>query len=104
MKDIVSNKLLKMAKDVEQKHGIKVKVTKDVVRYIVEENMDTQSSSGGARAAVSKLESEVTMAVARYINAHPDISGIMVSVGGQMAVDNKYMKDSDAYIMISPVS
>lgn len=104
MKKIVTRKLLAMCKDVEKIHGIKATVKDDVVRYIVDENMDTVASSGGARAVVAKMESEVVMAVARYINTHPNVSGIRVAVGGQMAIDDKYKKDSDAYIDIVPVS
>lgn len=104
MKKIVTRKLLAMCRDVEKIHGIKATVKDDVVRYIVDENMDTVASSGGARAVVAKMESEVVMAVARYINAHPNVSGIRVAVGGQMAIDDKYKKDSDAYIDIVPVS
>lgn len=103
MRRIVESKLKSLCKMVEKVHGIKVKVDKKVVDYIVVENMDTQSTSGGARAVVSKLESEVTMAVARYVNAHKGISSIKVSVGGHMAADDKYKKDSDAYILVGPV-
>lgn len=104
VKKIISDKLVSMGKSVEKLHGVKVDITKDVVRYIVEENLDTQSSSGGARIAVSTMEREVTTAIARYINAHPGINHIKVSVGGQMAVDDKYKKESDAYILVNPVS
>lgn len=104
MKRIAETKLNKMRKQVADKHGIHVDVHNDVVRYLVEDNLDADAQSGGARAVVSKMESEVVMEVARYVNLHKDVSSIVVNVEGEMACDNKHKLESDAHIVINAVS
>lgn len=97
---IVQSKLKQMAVDVRMKHSVDVSIKKRVVDYIVKDNLDTDTTSGGARAAISKLESEVTTAVARYLNNHPDDTAVVVDVKGQMAWEHKDKLVSDAYIVV----
>lgn len=101
---IVESKLTKLATDVREKHNIDVGIKRSVVDYIVKDNLDTDAESGGARAVIAKLESEVTTAVARYINTHPDDDQIVVDVEGQMAFQSKTKLESDAYIVVYPVA
>ena len=103
LRKIAATKLKKLEKDVFEKHGIKVNIMKDVVKYLVDDNADTQAESGGARAIVSKLESEVTMEVARYVNLHKDAGSIVVTVEGEMAVDNVHKLESSAHIVVNAV-
>lgn len=99
-KAIVKMKLQKLKKEIMAKHGATLRVSARVIDYLVEDNLSTDSDSGGARRVMSKLESELTTAVARYINSHPDISVITVDVEGQMAFENKDQLESEAYIMV----
>lgn len=100
MEKIVVANIQKLAATVLAKHGVVLKTHRDVVRYLVGDTMDTDSDAGGARAVKSKLESEVTVAVAAYINSHPNDKQISVSVVGEMARDNKYKRVSDAHIVV----
>ena len=100
MKKIAKNKLIKLAKEVHEKHNINLQISPVVIRYLVEDNLDTDSDSGGARIVISKLESEVTTAVARFINSHPDVTDIIVEVDGELAADNKSTLESDATILV----
>lgn len=99
-KAIVKMKLQKLKKEIMAKHGAVLKVSTKVIDYLVEDNLSTDSDSGGARRVMSKLESELTTAVARYINKHPDISTVQVDVEGQMAFENKDQLESEAYIKV----
>ena len=101
MKRIVLNKIRDLQKDVMCKHNVKLDVSKKVIKYLVEEHGDTDSDAGGARAVISRLESDVTTEVARYINLHPRAKYIAVRVEGEMAVDNKLQLESNAYISVS---
>ena len=101
MKDIVRMKLQKLRRDILQKHGIKVGVQEKVIRYLVEDNLDTDSDSGGARTVVAKLESEVTTKIAKFINQNPGVYKIKVSVEGRLAADDVNKLISDAYIEVS---
>lgn len=103
MKKIVEIKLKKLQSEVRQKHGVTLAIKADVIRYLVMDNLDTNSDSGGARIVMSKLESEVTTAIAKYINAHPGITKIGVRVKGNMRADNKYQLESEAYIDVVAV-
>lgn len=97
---IVESKLIKLRHMVREKHGVNLAITKDVIRYIVADNLDTDSDSGGARVAVAKLESEVTTEVARFINKHPDCKRMRVFVDGKMAVDDVNRRISEAAIRV----
>ena len=92
--------LIKLRHMVREKHGVNLAITKDVIRYIVADNLDTDSDSGGARVAVAKLESEVTTEVARFINKHPDCKRMRVFVDGKMAVDDINRRISEATIRV----
>lgn len=98
MKQIVKMKLYKLRDEVRAKHGVDLKLQKTIIRYLVEDNLDTDSNSGGARNVVSKLESEVTTAVSRFINANPNVHTVGVSVRGELASDHKNKLASEAYI------
>ena len=85
------------------KHNVILKIATSVVDYLVMDNMDTDSDSGGARAVMSKLEAEVTTEVARYINSHPHADAIGVVVEGATAYDNKTQLESKAHIRVTRV-
>ena len=85
---------------VREKHNTELSIAPRVVTYLVDENLDTQSDSGGARVIVSKLESEVTVKVAAFINNNPDVSRIRVDVMGEMACENTSKRVSDATISV----
>jgi len=99
-KKIIDNKLKSLAKDVADKHNIDLQYDTDVIRYLVEDNLDTDSDSGGARTAIAKLESEVTTQVARFINRYPTTYNIQLVVKGKMAADHKHQLESAASIDI----
>lgn len=100
MGNIVKMKLRKLKDQVRSRHGVELVINKDVIRYLVDDNLSTDSDAGGARVVMSKLESEVTTNVARFINEHPFVSRIGVKVEGDMAIDNKNQLESRAYIKV----
>lgn len=101
---IVSTKLKKLSQSVREKHSVDVRIKKRVVDYIVMDNLDTDSNAGGARAAIAKLDSEVTTAVAKYVNSHPDHAHICVDIEGQMAFEDKSKLESEAHVVVYPVA
>lgn len=88
MKSIVRMKLMKLKDEVKKKHGILLKIHPEVIRYLVEDNLDTDSDSGGARVVMSKLESDVTTPISRFINMNPGVQGIGVAISGTLAADD----------------
>ena len=100
---IIQEKLRQLAVSVREKHGVELQVTKDVIDYICRDNLDTEASSGGARAAISKMNEEVVTKVARHINKYPEDNVLRVDVEGAMAWKNKAMLESDARIVIKRV-
>ena len=100
MKKIVMMKLSKLRDLIREKHNMQIIFSKDSIDYLVEDNMDTDSDSGGARKVMSKLESEVTTSVARFINTYPEVNKLKVCVEGELASRNKTKLESDAYIKI----
>lgn len=103
MAGICEMKLKKLAKEVYDKHHITVQFDKRIIRYIVQDKMTTDSDAGGARGVVSRIEREVTIEVARFINEHQEFrSGrtIYVCVVGNLAVDNKFQLETDGRIVV----
>lgn len=101
MKKIVTMNLKKLNARVMQQHGVELHETQDVVTYLVEDNMTIDSDAGGARMVMQKLESDVTVPVAAYINAHPKAKSIWATVEGTMLRDNKKSRVSEAHIVIT---
>ena len=100
---IVINKLRKLIRDVGIKHGIALSIDDKVIDYLVRDKLDTDSDSGGARIIMTKLEEEVTMNVAKFINAHPEVKNVGVCVRGRMAWEDKSMLNSEAYVYVGPL-
>lgn len=101
MRGIIEMKLRGLAKNVYQKHGVKIHVSKDVYLYLIYDKLDADSDAGGARIVVSKMERELTVPLARFINEHPEQKEIYISVAGQMAIMDKRRLESEAYILVS---
>ena len=104
MKKIAAMNLRKMMANVRQRHGVEIAMDKKVIRYLVEDNLDTNSDSGGARVVISKLESEVTIPIAKFINEHPRVKRIKVFIEGDLVRDNENMRVSDAHVVVKPVA
>ena len=100
---IIWNKLCVLQKDVYRIHGVEVLIHKDVVTYLVHENHDIDTDSGGARGLVARMDAEVISPLARYINKYPDVKHVGIHVKGEMAVKNKNIRKSDAYIEVGTV-
>lgn len=102
-RSITRMKLIKLQDKVMQIHGIKLGIDKHIIDYLVEDKLDTDSDSGGARAIMARLETDVTASVARFINEHPGIKNIRAVVEGEMASKNKNKLISTAYVKIVAV-
>lgn len=100
MMNIVQMKLRQLQATVRQKHGVTLHIHKNILVYLIYDKLDTDADSGGARIVVSKLERELTVPLARYINEHPLEKEIFVSVGGNMAILNKRQLESEAYVYV----
>ena len=100
MRRIVEMKLTKIRQRVVERHGVDVKFTRDVVEYLVLDRMTTDSDAGGARGIMSKLDSEVTCAIARYLNENAGAKKLRVHVVGEMANKDKHRLVSSAHIAV----
>ena len=97
-------KLSKLKDDVKLKHNIEVVYDNNIVKYIVQDKLTTDSDSGGARGVVSRIEREVTAEIAAFINAHPECrngSTIYVYTKGDLMIDSKNRLESTAYVAVS---
>lgn len=101
---IVKHKLQDLILQVREQHNITLNVHKDVIDYLVKDNLDTDSDAGGARAVMSKLNDEVVANVAAFINKYPEYTNIGVFVTGNMAWQDKSMLESKAHIEVRPVA
>ena len=113
-KKILEKRMDKLRKEVEDKHSLNLQYDKEkILRFILGDKLDTEASSGGARIVATKFEESVVIEVARIINLiHSEnsniidadnISGIYVTVEGDMAIDNKNLLEGDANIVAYPI-
>ena len=99
---IAKRKLGQLEQEVRRNHGVNLRFLPDVVTYVTEERMDTDTNSGGARGIVAVIESEIVSTVARIINQNPTWKDLVISVGGTMAVSDKTMRKGTAHILVQP--
>jgi ATP-dependent Clp protease ATP-binding subunit ClpC len=100
---IILNKLRKLQDDVYRLHGVEVMLELDVLTYLVHENNDIDTNTGGARGLVARMDTEVISPVSRYINSHPNAKHIGVHVKGEMMCKNKNIRKSEARIEVGTV-
>lgn len=100
---IILNKLKRLQADVYRIHGVQVLIQPDVVTYLVYEDNDIDTNTGGARGLVARMDTEVVSPLSRYINKHPDAKSIGIHVKGEMACKNKNIRKSDAHIEVGTV-
>lgn len=101
---IMKKRLSELVQTVYDKHAVSLTISKKVPEYLIFEGMDDSTDAGGARGLMSRLTVEVTSAVARYINLHPNVKNVGVSVEGAMAFKDKEKLRSDAKIIVGTVS
>lgn len=101
-RQIVIMKLNKIKEKILKLHNIQLFIQSDVVQYLVDDRLDTQSNSGGARDIMNKINSEVIGAISIHINEHKgrELRQLYVSVAGKMASSDKTKLVSEAYIKV----
>lgn len=100
MERIAKLHLYDLKRKVMKDHHVELDFDKRVLPYIVADNLTTDSDAGGARAVISKIESEIACSVARFLNQHERVVKMYVSVEGVMSVENKNQLSSNAYIKV----
>lgn len=104
MAQICYNKLTKLRDEIRKKHGYELMIDEDIIRYIVQEKLTTDSDAGGARGVITRIEREVVTPVARFVNNIDRLkvknNRIYVMEVGEMSVDNKRILASTAHIEV----
>lgn len=100
---IILNKLRKLQEDVYRIHGVEVSIHKDVVAFLVYENNDEDTNTGGARGLVARMDTEVVSPLARYMNKYPEVRHVGIHIDGEMAHRNENIRKSDARIIVGTV-
>lgn len=101
---ICENKLLEFTNKVQEKYNISVKYDKDIIRFIVDDNVGQTADTGGAREVISKLNQTVVCTVARFINMNKTelsrIQTIKVDIEGKARFENKNSRLSSASLVV----
>lgn len=100
-RSIVLSKMRQLAQEVLTKHNVRVKIDDKVLKYLIDDKGDTESDSGGARAAIGKLTDEVTTELAAFVNAHPLERTVRIDVKGELVSDHKEILKTDAHIEVT---
>lgn len=97
MRKIVKRKLEYLCMDVWRKHDVQLRITPDVLVYLVDDVAAKDSKSGGAREALRTMAKEVTSRVAKFLNENPGERKIQLYIEGDMRKENKHMRRTKAY-------
>lgn len=103
---ILERQMTVFAQDVFHKHQIRVDYDKErLITYILQDKLDTDSSSGGARRVKTLFQNEVIKEVARVINLGVDKGWreIYVEVQGEMRYGNLDKLKSEARVRAVPI-
>lgn len=100
--EIARMQLKELRNRVRQQHGCNLVIANRVLDYIVKDNLSVDADSGGARAVMAKLDSEVISEVARFLNTNPGCYQARIDVEGVMASEDKNRRVSKAKVVVKP--
>lgn len=95
---IVQNKIMGIRNELWMRYGVKLDVDQRVMTYLIDDNVSVESNEGGARAAVSLLNTDVLVPISKFINKHQNVKHIGVDVRGELVSESTERRTSDAYI------
>lgn len=98
---IVRNKLKKVVQEVLTKHGARVQIDDRVLVYLVDDQVDTDASAGGARGAIQKMTDYVLTEIAAFVNHHPKEKAVAVGIEGTLKAEDKGILKSNAKVEVS---
>lgn len=101
---IVKRKLSWLTQRVLQLHGVRVSFFENVVPFIIQERLSTESDSGGARKVLSIVEDHVVSKLAKYINEHPEDKNLGVWVDGETRYENKHVLKGTAEVRVARIT
>lgn len=99
-KHIILRQLEKLRARVYELHRVDLVVHKDVVEFIISDQMDTETNSGGARGVLARFEDEVVSKVAAFINRYKNVKKVGIMVQGEMRISNKQRVKSEGRIVV----
>lgn len=103
-KQIAKMHLISLAHEVYDKHGVICQMQMPLINYLVDNILNlNDSNSGGARALMHKMESEITTNIAEFINTYPQIKKINVTVEGSMASEHKDQLINQAEVVVKAI-
>ena len=85
---------------VHRKHGVRLEVETRVVDFLLVDKGTDSASGGGARAAMSAIETYVKALVAEYINLNPGHRDLRLCVEGTLRGESDYIRRSKAQLVI----
>lgn len=97
---ILKRKINQIRKAAMEKHGVTLKVSADVLDYLIKDKYSTDTQSGGSRGLEHQLHFEVTSKISKFINMYPGSKELNVIVEGEAAHKNKFQRISRAYISV----
>lgn len=101
---ILNMKLNRFKDLVKEKHGVTLVIKKNVRDYLIYENLDNDTDSGGARGVVRRMNLELISSTARYINTHPLEKNIAAVIAGDLAYLDKTKRVSQAQIVVGSIN
>lgn len=98
---IVDRHFARLMQKVKETNNVELSFHRDVHDFILKEKLDENTDGGGARGIVTMIETDITSAVARALNEHPEWKHLLVSVTGDMASRDKTRRLGTATVQVT---
>ena len=85
---ILNRGLKKLQEDMRTKHGVRLGISPRVLKYLAIDVSENAADAGGARESMRVLTGQVTVEVAKFINANPGEKVMMLDIAGEMRAEN----------------
>lgn len=99
--EIAETRLTEFAQRLVNEFNIQFRLTERVQNFIAHENVNRSTSSGGGRDLNRRIKKTLYVPVAELINKEPNVAELQLDVYGDMIIENKQRRISNAWLGVS---
>ena len=99
---IAKIQLEKFKKKLLQQRGVKIHYDSDVIKLIVDQDVNNDTDAGGGRDIVRQINSKIIVPTAKFVVFNPNYRDIAVDIRGRFKASDVTLLHGDAYAVIVP--
>lgn len=99
--EIAKTRLTEFGQRLASEFNIQFRITDRVRNFIAHENVNRSTSSGGGRDLNRRIKKTLYVPVAELMNREPNVAELQLDVYGDMIIENKQRRISNAWLGVS---